>query len=253
MKKTIMMTVLVLLLTVFSGCASSSSNVLTIATNSGFVPYEMTNTNNELEGFDIDFGNALAKELGYEKAEWKDMDFDAIIPQLTSSSVDIAIAGMSPDPARLETSKYSVNYFVDNAYYILTLKDSGITSRKDLAGKIIGVQTGVTQEKVANELAAELGATVDSRKDLSSIVQEILLGRIDVMIMEKTTVPSFAKEYPDKLTTFELDGITQDQINEGGRVVYMPKNSDLEAKINAAIEKLQADGTIDAIAAKWFK
>lgn len=234
-----------------SACSTTNNDetTLTIATSSGFPPYEMTTTDGELEGFDIDLGNALGEALGYDNVKWVDMDFDSIVGTL-GTSTDIAIAGMSPNPERDAT--YSINYFEDNAYYVLTTKDSKITSRADLAGKIIGVQTGTTQELFAEELVTEVGATLDSRSNIGAIVQEILIGRIDVLIMEKTTVQGYADEYPDTLTTFELDGITEEQIAEGGRAIYMPKGSDLEDPINQAIQKLIDDGTIDAFAEKWF-
>src|SRR5579862_1416223 len=56
---------------------------------------------NALTGFDIDLGEAIAKELGL-KIEWQETAFAQMISSLQTQRVDIALAGMSDLPARRE-------------------------------------------------------------------------------------------------------------------------------------------------------
>lgn len=63
-----------------------------IAVNAGFPPMEMRDPkSNELIGFDIDFGNAIAAELGLE-TEWVDGAFEQMIPALVSKRVDLIMS-----------------------------------------------------------------------------------------------------------------------------------------------------------------
>ena len=67
-----------------TGCGSSGEDAkkghegetLTVLTNSGYPPYEIRNTNGELEGFDIELTETIAKKLGYKDVKWEDIDFD---------------------------------------------------------------------------------------------------------------------------------------------------------------------------------
>ena len=60
-----------------AGCGGKTAEdplpdgVLKIGTNATYVPFEYRDENNEMVGFDIDMGNAIAEELGV-KAEWVD-------------------------------------------------------------------------------------------------------------------------------------------------------------------------------------
>ena len=67
--KKILLVLIALLLVACSNSPESDTNVLKIATSSGYPPYEMIDPiNNKLIGFDIDFGELIAQELGMEVA-----------------------------------------------------------------------------------------------------------------------------------------------------------------------------------------
>ena len=70
---------LLIVLAALVGCSTpAEEKTLTILTSSGYHPYEIIDTEGNLTGFDIEFGEALAVELGV-KVLWEDMDFDGII------------------------------------------------------------------------------------------------------------------------------------------------------------------------------
>src|SRR5690554_2243965 len=132
MKKILGLLISVLLLT---ACNTTETTKLVVLTSSGYHPYEMVDEQGNLIGFDIEFGEALAAEMGVE-IEWQDMDFDGIIASLNSGRGDLAIAAISPDPAR--NALFSQSYYVgdeESPFFVLALKDSNITSTQDIEGK----------------------------------------------------------------------------------------------------------------------
>ena len=242
---------LLLVLFILVGCApKQEKNLLRILTSSGYPPYEMTKPDGTLEGFDIDFGEALAIELGYDGVEWIDMDFGGIIAALNNEGADMAIAGMSADPER--DVLFSIPYLIrdeESPFYVLTKKDSGIVDTATLANKIVGVQIGTIQEGAVNAMKDELNLTIDPRNDIGQMVQEIIVGRIDFIIVEGLVAKEYVAQFTD-LSMYLLEHEAADSVP--GVVVTLPKTSTLKAAVDAAVAKLIANGTMETLETKWF-
>ena len=247
--KKILITILLSLI-LLSGCvAETSSDTLVIGTSSGYPPYEIIEPDGTLSGFDIEFGNLLAKELGYENVTWEDGSFDGLIGKLQAGSIDLAIAGLSPDPER--EAIFSDPYYMDgdNPLHILTTDDSGIKVSEDIEGKVAGAQLGTIQESALKTIKDAYNLTIDARSDYGTIVQEVLLGRINFLMVEPAVAQEFKANY-DELISFEFVSESIAPLN--GVSVAMPLDSDLLEKVNSVIEKLTKDGTLDSLANKYF-
>lgn len=247
--KKILITILLSLI-LLNGCvAETSSDTLVIGTSSGYPPYEIIEPDGTLSGFDIEFGNLLAKELGYENVTWEDGSFDGLIGKLQAGSIDLAIAGLSPDPER--EAIFSDPYYMDgdNPLHILTTADSGIKVSEDIEGKVAGAQLGTIQESALKTIKDAYNLTIDARSDYGTIVQEVLLGRINFLMVEPAVAQEFKANY-DELISFEFVSESIAPLN--GVSVAMPLDSDLLEKVNSVIEKLTKDGTLDSLANKYF-
>ncbi|NLW29688.1 MAG: amino acid ABC transporter substrate-binding protein [Erysipelothrix sp.] len=240
-----------ILLLILGGCASKpSENALIIGTSSGYPPYEIIEPDGTLSGFDIEFGEALAKEMGYQEVIWQDGSFDGLIGKLQAGSIDLAIAGLSPDPAR--EAIFSKPYYTDgeNPLYVLTKQTSGIKTSEDIKGKVAGSQLGTIQESALKAIKDSYNLKIDARPDYGTIVQEILLDRIDFLMVEPAVAQEFMENY-NELVSFEF--VSDEIIPLNGVSVAMPMNSELEEKVNAAIDKLLENKTIEALIDKYFK
>lgn len=240
-----------ILLLILGGCASKpSENALIIGTSSGYPPYEIIEPDGTLSGFDIEFGEALAKEMGYQEVIWQDGSFDGLIGKLQASSIDLAIAGLSPDPAR--EAIFSKPYYTDgeNPLYVLTKQTSGIKTSEDIKGKVAGSQLGTIQESALKAIKDSYNLKIDARPDYGTIVQEILLDRIDFLMVEPAVAQEFMENY-NELVSFEF--VSDEIIPLNGVSVAMPMNSELEEKVNAAIDKLLENKTIEVLIDKYFK
>ena len=79
-----------------------------VGTNAEYKPYEYIE-NGKIIGFDIEFMEALAKNLGYE-IEWKNLSFDGLLPALQTQKIDMVIAGMSPTEERKKAVDFTDIY-----------------------------------------------------------------------------------------------------------------------------------------------
>lgn len=84
------------------------NGTLIMATNATFPPYEYYE-GDQVVGLDVDFSKAICDKLGYE-LKVEDMEFDAIIPAVSSGKCAFGAAGMSVDPDRLENADFTDSY-----------------------------------------------------------------------------------------------------------------------------------------------
>ena len=107
--------------------------VITIGMDDTFPPMEYRNDKNELVGFDIEFGEAIGKELGV-KVKYVPSAWDGIIPGLDAKRFDMVLSSMNVTEERKKVD--FVEYF--GAGQIVAVKAGNplnIKSVDDLKGK----------------------------------------------------------------------------------------------------------------------
>ena len=82
-----------------AGCGGTKSDApqsttWKVGTNATFVPFEYTDDSHQLNGFDIELFNAIAKKAGMQ-VEYKNISFDSLIPALGTQQIDAAVSGMT--------------------------------------------------------------------------------------------------------------------------------------------------------------
>jgi len=248
MKKLLVLAIV--LSTLLIGCSQSTDKkVLKVLVSADFPPYESIDTDGTFIGFDIDFGNAIAEKMGVE-FQWVDTSFAGIIAALQANSGDLAISGMSVTPEREEAVDFSDVYKVEGeTFTVLALATKGLSTADDLSGLIGSAQIGTVQEQALNILKTDLSLTVDIRDKYDVIVQEIIIGRIDFLLVDAAVAAEFVVAYPE-LSSFTLQHTSLAAINGIG--VAMPEGSDLKEDVNKAIAEMKADGSLQALIDKWF-
>ena len=89
--------------------------------------------NDEIEGFDVDFGKAIADKLGVEP-KFVEAISDNRIPFLQDGTVDLVLSTMTINAERAQEIEFSEPYYIARGR-ILVPQDSDITGVDDLAGK----------------------------------------------------------------------------------------------------------------------
>jgi polar amino acid transport system substrate-binding protein len=206
---------------------------------------------NTLTGFDIDLGEALAKELGL-KIEWQETAFAQMIPSLQTQRVDIALAGMSDLPSRRDLVDF-VDYMKTGPQFFTTTAHGGqLKTIEDLCGKKVGASRStnwpgqmeelsksvcVAKGKPAMEVIGTEGS-VDARTQLKS-------GRLDAAVQGSETLPYFQKQEP---STLVLIGAPFSEQLSG--IPVSKSEPQLRDAIKEAMDRLVAKGIYDQILAK---
>ena len=248
--KKLLVLVLGVFVFVLLGC-QNHENVLIVLTSSGYEPYEMVDTNGELTGFDIELMEALAEEAGIE-IEWLDVDFNGILASLESGTHEVAIAGITPTPDRLEVLDFSEVYYnseegVQN--YLIYKNTNQFESLNDLEGLVVGAQLGTIQAELISELSESLGFTEELRNLNSQIIEEIRINSIDALVVESLVADAILEVNTD----FKKIELTESTEMLYGNAIAFSKGSQYKAIFDDALEVIKANGTLDELIAKWFE
>ena len=214
---------------------------LTMATNATFPPYEMTTDSGEFEGIDIDTAKAIADKLGLE-LQIDDMDFDAALLSVQQGKADIVMAGVTVTDERKAVMDFSDSY-ATGIQSIIVPEGSDITSPDDLAGKKIGTQRGTTGYIYCSDDFGD-DAVVAYDNGLTA-VQALNNGQVDAVVIDNAPAQEFVAANPG-LKVLDTSYAEEDY------AIGMAKGSSLEAAVNAALEELKADGTLQAIVDKYI-
>ena len=219
--------------------------VITMATNAYFQPYEYYE-GDKIVGIDAEIAEAMAAKLGKELVI-QDMQFDSILTAVQTGSVDFGMAGMTVTEERLESVNFTSSY-ATGVQSIIVKEGSPITTVDDLYGDVtykVGVQLGTTGDIYSTD---DFGAeNVSQFANGNEAVMALIGGAVDCVIIDNQPAKALveANEGLAILDTAYAD--------EEYAICVAKENEELLASLNAAIEELIADGTVDAIIAKYIK
>ena len=238
---------------------SSESKKIVVATSANFAPFEFVD-GGEFKGIDMDIARHIAKELNAELVI-SDMEFDSVVTSVASSKAKLAISGLTVNEARQKVINFSDNYYSasqmvivkkdDERFNAITDKDALIKALNEAKGLKIGVQVGTTGLFYAKG-DADWGfegfkdAKVESYPNAGSATNDMLNGRVDVVIIDEMPARELVKSNPaTKLLDIPLT-------DEKYAIGIDPKESELKAKVDKILSDMKADGTLDNIISAYF-
>jgi len=231
---------------VLAGCSSKDENVIKFGTNAEFPPFEYVTTNGVIGEFDgIDM--ALAKQIGVDNeatAKIENMEFDSLLIAIQNGQIDAAIAGMTINDERKEELDFSTPYF--EATQVMIVKEgSSIQKATDMADKKIVVIQGYTGE----ECVRKLGYTYEAFKKGTEAVLELKNGKCDVVVIDSATAMKYVSENEGLVIVKDAEAFESEMYG----VAVKKGNKELLDKINKTIDRMLADGSMDALVTKYVE
>lgn len=214
---------------------------LIVATEGQFAPFNFFQ-GAKLTGFEIEVAEAMAAKLGL-KIEWKALSFDALLTGLRQDRWDMVIASHGITDERAKAVTFTEPHYCSGG--VIVAKDAAIKSAKDLAGKVVSVQTGTTYLENVKKVSAvkevkNFPQDTDARAALVS-------GRVDAWVTDRFVATNSLKANPDagmKLGDFLFVERIASAVAKG--------NTGLAAELNKGLATILADGSYAAISKKWF-
>jgi polar amino acid transport system substrate-binding protein len=227
----------------------ADAGTLTVASDASYAPSEFFDKDGKtVIGFDADLAKAIGDELGL-KVTVQNAGFDSIIPAL-GNRYDVGMSSFTDTLERQKTVDF-VDYFeAGTSFYVEKGKNSDITTLDAICGKKVAVEKGTTQldDATAQNKKCAKQATVLTFQDQNGANLALSSGRADA-VMADSPVAAYAAEKSNG--KFEVIGKSYGNAPYG---VAIPKSKDyagMDKAVQAALEKLQADGTYLSILKKW--
>jgi ABC-type amino acid transport substrate-binding protein len=141
-------------------------------------PFGFKNPNTgDVEGFDVDFGKAVADKLGVE-VELVEAISDNRIPFIQDGTVDLILSTMTINAERAQEIGFTDPYFIAKGR-VLVPKDSDIKGVEDLGGKKVCTALGSTYEETLKTEAPDADLRlVDAYSECLELLQN---GAVDAI------------------------------------------------------------------------
>ena len=248
---------------VLAGCSSQSNNQATaaatgdllaqiqekgeivIAMEGTWAPWTYHDESDELVGYDVEVGKAIAEKLGVT-ATFVEGEWDGLLAGLDAGRYDIMVNGVGITPDRQEKYDFTTPYAYNRTAVIVRGDYDEISSMEDLNGK----KTANTISSTYAEQAEAYGATVTGVDDLNQTIELLLAGRIDATLNAEVVFADYQKAHPE--ANIKIAAYSDDVERVA---IPVRKNADtatLLAAINQALAELDADGTLTELSVKYF-
>ncbi len=214
---------------------------LTVITSPDYAPYEFyaidEKGNPHLAGFDMALAQYIADYLGLT-LEVVPMDFNGIIGEMGSGKADLALAGLSPDPERLEKMDFSDIYYEGKQAFITSKANAA--NFTDLASTnnakfSIGAQSGTIQMELAEQFSPN--ADIVSLVKATDIIAEVMSGKLTGAYVEWDVAVAYQANYPDLVLVCEVP------YDAEGNVIGVAKGNELLMQyVNEALHKCVDEG-----------
>ena len=231
----------------FTSCGGSGEEFVIGITY--FEPMNYFDENNKLTGFETEFAEAVCKKLGLTP-KFQEIDWSAKETELNSGNIDCIWNGMTINPEREETMGISSPYMANKQ--VLVVKAENVEKYSDsanLAGAAICAEEGSAGESVITTDAAFASANYVSVSTMATALMEVAAGTSDGCVIDFVTCIGMIGEGTDYagLSVVEAYEFSPEQYG----IAFRKDDTATVEKFNNAIAELMADGTIDAIAAKY--
>ena len=253
MKKIIALVLtLVLAAACFAGCGSKKDSDLAYVKKNGklivgitdYEPMDYKDENGNWTGFDAEFAQLVAKELGVEVEFFVLSDWEQKFYELETKNVDAVWNGMTiTEEAKLNASVSDP--YVINAQVVVMKADAvgSYTTPESLKGLKFAVENGSAGALALDDIGITDYVAV---QDQTSAVMEVAAGTSDACVIDITM--AYAMTGPG--TSYADLGVGLSLTSEEYGIAFR-KDSDITAKVNEIMKKLIADGTLPALAEKY--
>ena len=213
-----------------------------VATEGSFAPFNFFK-GPQLTGFEVELAEALAKKMGVA-IEWRALAFDALLAGLRQDRWDMVMASFAVTEERSKAVTFTDPHYCSGG--VIVAKDPSIRTSKDLAGKVVAVQTGTTYLENVKKLSGV--------KEVKNFPQDtdarsaVVNGRVDAWVTDKFVAKAALEANPSaglKMGEFVFIERIATAVKKG--------NTSLAQAIDKALAEIQADGTYEAISRKYLK
>ena len=252
MKKLLSIILSLTLLLTLAACGSKGASLkkiqkagkLVIATSPDFPPFESLDGSGQVTGIEIDILEEVCAQLGVT-LEIQQMDFDSVLPGVQAGKYDMGVSGITITEKRQKNVLFTDAYCLA-AQAIVVKEGSPISSKADLEGKTVAVQTGTTAES----FCMDNGYTVSAYAANNDAQSALLQGKADAWVIDDLTAADMVKVY-NAQGGDQLVILNEAMTTEPYAFAMAFGSEDTMEAINGILKTMEDSGAIAAIFDKY--
>ena len=241
----------------FTACGSTAKEItigdrteIVIGVDDTFAPMGFRDDAGELVGFDIDLATEHLGRLGYE-AKFQVIDWSMKETELNNGNIDLIWNGYTITDSRKEKVNFTQSY-LDNKQIIVTMADSDIATKADLADKTVAVQKESSAYEAImadSETAATLAGGEPVQFDTNTdAFMDLEAGRSDAVVVDEV----LARYYIKLRGAEKYNILGEDFGSEEYGIGVRKADTEFLAELDAELTEMINDGTFDEIKGRWF-
>ena len=241
----------------FTACGSTAKEItigdrteIVIGVDDTFAPMGFRDDAGELVGFDIDLATELLGRLGYE-AKFQVIDWSMKETELNNGNIDLIWNGYTITDSRKEKVNFTQSY-LDNKQIIVTMADSDIATKADLADKTVAVQKESSAYEAVmadSETAATLAGGEPVQFDTNTdAFMDLEAGRSDAVVVDEV----LARYYIKLRGAEKYNILSEDFGSEEYGIGVRKADAEFLAELDSELTEMINDGTFDEIKGRWF-
>lgn len=240
--RSILLSALAAVAVVGGAAQAQDATALRVATDATFPPMEFTE-NGKRTGFDVELVEAMAKTMG-KHVEWTDIDFKGLIPGLIAKRFDVAVSAIYITDERRKVVDFTEPYYNGGLVVLVKQGDTVIKAPTDLNGKKVSVQVGTKSLNFLRDNYPQVTRVeVEKNQEMFNLVD---IGRADAAVTGRPAAMQYVRTRPG------LRVLEQQLTSEEYGMAVRKDMPELTRSLNAALQKLKADGSYAQLVKKWF-
>ncbi|MUV38915.1 putative amino-acid-binding protein YxeM [Lentibacillus sp. JNUCC-1] len=212
-----------------------------------YKPFNFEDLDGDLTGFEVELGEAIAKEMGLKPKPVATQDFGALIEEVNSGRLDAIMGSMTITEKRAESVDFSDPYYRSGGVIYVHNDNDSIEAAEDLEGHSVGVVASSTYEEMVMDYITEEDLKTYQSDNVA--LQDLAAGtdRLDAVVTDK-----FVGMLQIEENDLDIRPVGDRVFDEEIGAAVKKGNQELLDEINRALQAVIDDGTYDEISKKWF-
>ncbi|WP_129787396.1 ABC transporter substrate-binding protein [Promicromonospora panici] len=228
----------------------ADKGTLAVGSDTAYAPAEFIDADGKTPvGFDVDMVNAVAAVLGLD-ADVQTAAFDGIIPAI-GSKYDLGVSAFTITDERTAEANM-ISYAIAGSQFGVAAGNPEGFDPENLCGSTVGVQTSTIQDDELTEATKDCEDDGEEPIDVvryesqADVTTNLVGGKLQAMYAD-SPITAYAVEQ----TSGEVETIGE--INDAAPygIVVAQDDEELTEAVQAAVQKLIDDGTLEQIFAGW--
>lgn len=231
---------------------SFAQTPIKIAVEGSYPPFSYLNPDRTLGGFEVDLANLFCEKANLQ-CEIVQVEFDALIPSLTTKKIDAILASMSITEPRKALIAFTNKYYQTPAKFVAVKNNFKDFEASQIKGKSIGVQSGTIHESYAKNVFSK-DSDIKSYRNLDEAIFDLDAGRIDFVFADSVAVDDgyLRQGYDQTLEFVGNDYNDPEFFGDGIGIGIRKEDETLIKQFNEAIKASREDGSYQKVAEKYF-